>query len=326
MFISGVFLVGVVGLLTNGAYATGEVISASAVVADVTYTQGAQTVSSAGTTTQSTVVIPTRFVNGVYVNEGVYGQQTAGFFNLYGYGLGGNVGALTKTQGAQTAVIEGTTGSVGVSGAVAVTQGAQTLSSAGTGSIVATFSKSQGAQTLASASTSDVLNLVMTGQVDIAAAIAYTQGEQTLSSHGTGGGSDTGVIAGAGYTQGAQTTVSVATVAITATLSITQDAQTLISSLADVGDRSLILTLRNRSGTAPVAGTYRYAFFTQSTVNSLGAPTHRGAVVVNTNGTCVITLPDTSMSAGDVGYLVMSDSDGSVNVQHRQLSAPVTVS
>ena len=324
MFAFGAYIVaGAVGLLGNGTYITEATASSSTVTGTVTYTQGAQTLVSAGTSAGSSSTTPAQFVFGTYVTSGVTGQSPFGYV-VSNFGISGNICAVTYTQGAQTLVSEGTTGDVGVAGAVAYTQGAQTLVSAGTVSTTGggVVSYTQGAQTLVSAGTVKRLVLVADGTVGVTGVCAYTQDAQTLVSTGGSGGDG---IGGVGYTQGAQTVVSAGTVAITAVLSITQGADTLISGLADIGDRRLVLTLVNRAGTTPVSGTYRYAFFEQRTADTLIAPTHRGAVIVSA-GACTITLPGSNLDAGDVGFLVMSDSDGTVDVQHRQLSAPVTVS
>ena len=88
------------------------------------------------------------------------------------------------------------------------------------------------------------------------------------------------------------------------------------------------ITLQSQLGvlSANLTG-LKWAFFDQSTPDLLAAPTSKGAVeTTDASGVLVLNIAGTSLAPGAVGWLVVSDSDGTVGMTHKAFSGPVVVS
>ena len=88
------------------------------------------------------------------------------------------------------------------------------------------------------------------------------------------------------------------------------------------------ITLQSQLGvlSANLTG-LKWAFFDQSTPDLLAAPTAKGAVeTTDASGVLVLNIAGTSLAPGAVGWLVVSDSDGTVGMTHKAFSGPVVVS
>lgn len=92
---------------------------------------------------------------------------------------------------------------------------------------------------------------------------------------------------------------------------------------------SVTVTLTS-DGVTPRAGLsgLKWAFFDQATPDLFGAPVAQGAIE-STDGSGVLALDITgsALSAGDTGWLVVTDSDGTATQSpaHKAFSGPVVV-
>lgn len=94
--------------------------------------------------------------------------------------------------------------------------------------------------------------------------------------------------------------------------------------------RQVVLTLTS-DGATPVPGlsSLRWAFFDQTNPGSFTAPSAKGtAETTDGAGSLVIDISGTTLAAGAVGWLVITDSDGSTTQtpSARAFSGPVLVS
>lgn len=69
-----------------------------------------------------------------------------------------------------------------------------------------------------------------------------------------------------------------------------------------------------------------WAWFDQATPNDFGTPTDKGALgTTDALGWLKVNLPNTTKKAGEVGWLIVTDSDGTVEMKHKAFSGPVAV-
>lgn len=87
------------------------------------------------------------------------------------------------------------------------------------------------------------------------------------------------------------------------------------------------INLVNPSGTALTGlASLKWAWFDQSTPGGLAAPTDQGTIESSdAQGVVVIELPNSVLASGDVGWLIISDSDGSPSSAYKSMSGPVMV-
>lgn len=89
---------------------------------------------------------------------------------------------------------------------------------------------------------------------------------------------------------------------------------------------SVTLTLTNGAG-VPLPGLtgLKWAFFDQASPNLFSAPVAKGSVEsTDGSGVLVLDITGTMLSPGQVGWVIVTDSDGSVS-NHRAFSGPATV-
>lgn len=121
--------------------------------------------------------------------------------------------------------------------------------------------------------------------------------------------------------------VQTITVTATSTYDVTKSdtATVTIQPAASVMAVEIDLTT---DGTTPAINlsNLKWAWFDQNTPNLFVAPTDKG-VSESTDGSGVlrINLPNTTLTSGDVGWLIVTDSNGSVSSAHKAFSGPVTV-
>lgn len=93
------------------------------------------------------------------------------------------------------------------------------------------------------------------------------------------------------------------------------------------GNRTVTLTLFNPSD-APAANlsSLRWAWFDQITPDLFASPTDKGTLeTTDAVGTLTIPLPNSKLTAGAVGWLIVTDSGGNPAVLHNAFSGPVMV-
>lgn len=91
--------------------------------------------------------------------------------------------------------------------------------------------------------------------------------------------------------------------------------------------RVLSVTLNDRSGAVKSSLTgLRWAFFDQATPDLFLTPVSKGSTgTTDGSGVFYQEISATSLGAGGVGWLIISDSDGTANVASNAVSCPVTV-
>jgi hypothetical protein len=90
---------------------------------------------------------------------------------------------------------------------------------------------------------------------------------------------------------------------------------------------TVTISLVNETGT-PFASlsSLKWAFFDEASPELLTAPVAKGAAEsTDASGNLVIDVTGTSHTAGGIGWLVLSTSDGNPSGTYRQLCGPVTV-
>jgi hypothetical protein len=97
----------------------------------------------------------------------------------------------------------------------------------------------------------------------------------------------------------------------------------------DATTLSVTLTLTT-DGTTPAASLtgLKWAFFDQATPDLFTAPTAKGSIeTTNGSGVLVIPVPGTALTPGQVGWLTVTDSNGTTTQSpaHKAFSGPVTV-
>jgi hypothetical protein len=92
---------------------------------------------------------------------------------------------------------------------------------------------------------------------------------------------------------------------------------------------SVTITLVNESGTAQASlSSLKWAWFDQVTPDLFSTPTDQGsAEVTDTSGILTIDLNNTALTSGDIGWLIVTNSTGSLTQSpaHRAFSGPVEV-
>lgn len=78
---------------------------------------------------------------------------------------------------------------------------------------------------------------------------------------------------------------------------------------------------------APVAGpiSVDYAFFDQSRPKDLNRPVQQGIVNIDSSGYIDITIDGTTLSASQIGYLVITNNTGNPDTSWKEFSGPVRV-
>jgi hypothetical protein len=139
-----------------------------------------------------------------------------------------------------------------------------------------------------------------------------------------------GTITGLGYFSAPTATGSAQTITITATS--TQDGSKVGTATVTVpaasGLRTLSIPLNNGAG-QPIANLsgLSWAFFDQTTPGSLGQPTGKGTnATTNASGVLNLALPGSALAAGGIGYLIVSDTNGTTAYAAKAFSGVVQVS
>lgn len=94
-----------------------------------------------------------------------------------------------------------------------------------------------------------------------------------------------------------------------------------------IATKTATVTLVNESGTAQTGLTsLKWAFWDEATPDLLTHPTDQGAVET-TDGSGVLTITvHTNLATSGIGWMVVTNSDGTVSATHRSFSGPVVVS
>lgn len=95
-----------------------------------------------------------------------------------------------------------------------------------------------------------------------------------------------------------------------------------------IGATSVSITFENRAGVlrANLTG-LKWAFFDQANPGTLAAPVALGvAETTDASGVMVLNIAGTTLNAGGIGWLIVSNSDGTVNDDDFTFAGPVVVS
>lgn len=101
----------------------------------------------------------------------------------------------------------------------------------------------------------------------------------------------------------------------------------LTKTVTTVPITSVTLSLVSNAGASVGALTgLKWAWFDQATPDLFGAPTDKGAVeLTNSSGLLSIDLPNSTKTTGQVGWLIVTNSDGTTGMVHKAFSGPVAV-
>jgi hypothetical protein len=115
-----------------------------------------------------------------------------------------------------------------------------------------------------------------------------------------------------------------------ATTGLTSATKTFTSSAAVVAaptGKAVVITLKSAAGVvrANLTG-LTWAFFDQSKPSLLQAPVAKGAAITDANGVLNVDVTTSSLTSGQVGWLIVSDSDGTTVFNSKAFCAPVAVS
>ncbi len=93
-----------------------------------------------------------------------------------------------------------------------------------------------------------------------------------------------------------------------------------------VATKTVTVTLVNEAGSAQGSlSSLKWAFWDEATPNLMAHPVDQGATeTTDGSGSLVITV-HTTLSVGQIGWLVVTNSDGSVSATHRSFAGPVVV-
>jgi chitodextrinase len=99
-----------------------------------------------------------------------------------------------------------------------------------------------------------------------------------------------------------------------------------ITTLA-VAQKSVTLTLVNAAGAASAnLANLKWAWFDAATPSGFAAPTDKGAIeTTDASGVVTIPLPNTTLASGQIGWLIITDSDGNPATNHKAFSGPAQV-
>lgn len=90
--------------------------------------------------------------------------------------------------------------------------------------------------------------------------------------------------------------------------------------------RTASIDLVSASGVPVDAGpSLKFAWFDQATPDRFGTPTDTGIVTIDTGGTVKVPLVNSAKASGQVGWLVVTNSDGDPGTVHKAFSGPVRV-
>jgi hypothetical protein len=90
--------------------------------------------------------------------------------------------------------------------------------------------------------------------------------------------------------------------------------------------KTATINLVRADGVAIAAGdTLKFAWFDQSAPDQFSTPTDKGTVVIGAGGLLQVSLTNTMMTSGQVGWLVVTNSDGNPSTVHKAFSGPVKV-
>jgi len=85
------------------------------------------------------------------------------------------------------------------------------------------------------------------------------------------------------------------------------------------------LYMRRASGASAAPTTVKWAWWDQQRPDVLEQPADRGIAVIDEAGTCRIVLAGSTLAPGSVGYIAVSDTDGSPDEPWKQFSGPIRV-
>jgi hypothetical protein len=90
---------------------------------------------------------------------------------------------------------------------------------------------------------------------------------------------------------------------------------------------SVTLSLVSAAGAAASSLTgLKWAWFDQVTPDAFVAPTDKGSIEsTDASGVLTVSLPNSTKTPGQVGWLIVTDSDGNPATTHKAFSGPVTV-
>lgn len=86
------------------------------------------------------------------------------------------------------------------------------------------------------------------------------------------------------------------------------------------------IRLTDRNGVPASTGlSLQAVWFDQNQPQNFTAPVWQGVLTVQVNGVITHELINSTLNPGEAGWLILTDSDGTPDVQHKAFSGPVAV-
>lgn len=232
------------------------------------------------------------------------------------------VSSTLGTAGSYTITLQRTDGSTVPSAQTVTKTVGLTISGSGAATEVTISGPSSGAVGVASTNFTVGADGTITGTVVVTPSDSSGGGTFTPSSVSISSGSPTGTFTYTPVSSGAKS--------ITVTNNGSLSNPSALTYTASSSTRTVSFALTT-NGTAPAADLsgLKWAFFDEVTPNLFNAPTAQGTgATTDSSGTISITITGTSLTAGQIGWLILTDSNGTVtqNPPAKAFSGPVTIS
>lgn len=232
------------------------------------------------------------------------------------------VSSTLGTAGSYTVTLQRTDGSTVPSAQTVTKTVGLVISASGAATAVTMSGPSSGVVSVASTNFTVGADGTITGTVVVTPSDSSGGGTFTPSSVSISSGSPTGTFT---YTPGS---TGSKTISVTNNGSLSNPSNITYTVSSAARTVSFALTTNGTSPAADLSG-LKWAFFDEVTPNLFNAPTAQGTgATTDSSGTISITITGTSLTAGQIGWLILTDSNGTVtqNPPAKAFSGPVTIS
>lgn len=322
----------ITGLTTNTAVKVHWAMAGSNVVSSAAFTPNTLAISGAALSAQTgtagaafvwTGATPESLITNTGNGAGSW-TATAGV-GASGVTVNSSTGILVAatlgTAGSYTITLQRTDGSTVPSAQTVTKTVGLTISASGAATTVTMSGPSSGTVSLPSTDFTVGANGTITGTIIVTPSDGGSGGTFTPTTVSISSGTPTGTFT---YTPAS---TGVKTISVTNNGGLTNPSN--ISYTSSSGTRTVTLSLTT-DGTNPSANLtgLRWAFFDQALPNLLATPTATGTNgSTNSSGVITVNVTGTTLTAGATGYLIVSDTTGSVTQSPscKAFSAPVLV-
>lgn len=232
------------------------------------------------------------------------------------------VATTLGTAGSYTITLQRTDGSTVPSAQTVTKSVGLTISASGAATAVTMSGPSSGVVSVASTNFTVGANGTITGTVVVTPSDSSGGGTFSPTSVSISSGSPTGTFT---YTPGS---TGSKTISVTNNGSLSNPSNIPYTVSSASRTVAFALTTNGTSPAADLSG-LKWAFFDEVTPNLFNAPTAQGTgASTDSSGTISITITGTSLTAGQIGWLILTDSNGTItqNPPAKAFSGPVVIS